>query len=218
MGRREREARRYSAQMSPTMALRHLATEPAPERYIPAVLPWVIDAGNPYFDWFFGKGQAPRWIERWMRRPSSEVAIGRVVVAELDGEPIGGYITIGGRELSVCRIADGVTTLAEAGGDSSVIRARMEMAKGLFPAVAPDDLYLSKVGLLRPYRRKGFARGLVETFLDDGRIQGFKSFRLDVSADHHRAIELYRRAGFHVVSEARIPGTSLGYLAMRLRR
>lgn len=218
MGRQEWEAHRYSAQMSPTMAFRHLATEPAAERFIPAVLPWVVDAGNPYFDWFFGKGEAPRRIERWMHRASSEVAIGRVMVAELDGGAIGGYIAVAGRELPTCRIADGVATLAEAGENSSAVRARMEMARDLFPAVAAEDLYLSKLGLLRQHRRKGFARGLIERFLYHGRAQGFDSFRLDVFAGHHRAIALYRLAGFQVVSEAVIPGTSMGYLAMGLRR
>jgi GNAT superfamily N-acetyltransferase len=203
--------------MSPTIALRHLAIEPAAQRFILAVLPWVIDAGTPYFDWFFGKGEAPRRIERWMHRPSSEVAIGRTMVAELDGEPVGGHVAIGGRELPVCRIADGVATLPEAGEDASAVRARMELARDLFPAVAADDLYLSKLALLRPYRGKGFARVLVERFLDHGRAQGFGSFRLDVFARHDRAIGLYRLTGFQVDSEAVVPGTSLRYLAMALR-
>lgn len=191
--------------------------EPAPERSIHAVLPWVIDAGNPNFDWFFGKGEAPRRIERWMHQPSSEVAIGRAVVAELYSEPIGGYTRVGGRDLQRCRVADGVATLSEAGEDSGAVRARMKMARDLLPALAADDLYLSKLGLLRPYRRKGFARLRVERFLDRGSAQGFDSFRLDVFARHHRAAELCRLAGFQVVSEAVVPGTSLGYLAMALR-
>jgi GNAT superfamily N-acetyltransferase len=94
----------------------------------------------------------------------------------------------------------------------------MEMARDLFAAVAADDLYLSKLRLLRPYRRKGFARVMVERFLDHGRAQGFDRFRLDIFAFHHRAIELYRPAGFQMVSEAIVPGTSLEYLVMARRR
>jgi ribosomal protein S18 acetylase RimI-like enzyme len=200
-----------------TITLRHLAAEPAREGFIPAVLPWVLEAGNPYFDWFFGREEAPGRIERWMLRPSSEVAIGRAVVAELDGSVVGGYVAVQGRELPTCRIADAVAALAEAGKEAGALRARMETARDLFPAVSADDLYLSKLGLLHPYRGRGFARQLVARFLEQGCAQGFSRFRLDVFARNDRAIRLYRLAGFDVVSEAIVPGTSLGYLAMALR-
>lgn len=203
--------------MSTTIALRHLAAEPAAERFIPTVLPWVLDAGNPYFDWFFGKGEAPRRIERWMYRPSSEVAVRRAVVAELDGDVVGGYIAVDGRELSVCRVADAVAALAEAGKQAAALRARMEAARGLFWTVSAGDLYLSKLGLVNQYRGRGIARRMVEGFLEYGRARGFDRFCLDVHARNDRAIELYRLAGFQVISETVVPGTSLGYLAMALR-
>jgi ribosomal protein S18 acetylase RimI-like enzyme len=153
-----------------------------------------------------------------MHRSSSEVAIGRVVVAELEGAPIGGYVAVEGRSLSACRIADAIAALTEAGAGAGALRARMEASKHLFSPVPADAFYLSKLGVLVPHRGKGFARGLLARFLEHGRAAGFDRFRLDVHSGNERAIELYRRAGFDAASETTVSGTSLAYLAMELRR
>jgi hypothetical protein len=48
--------------------------------YVPHILPWLHEAGNPYFDWFFGNAQTAKSIlRRWVVRPSSEVFLKRTV-------------------------------------------------------------------------------------------------------------------------------------------
>ena len=152
-----------------------------------------------------------------MRRPSSEVAIRRVTVGELDDVVVGGYIAIEGAELPTCRISDAVASLSEAGDGADALRARMEASRELLEAVSPDDFYLSKLGIVPGHREKGLGRLLLDRFIQEGRALGFDRFRLDVFARNDRAIELYRLAGFQVVSTGMVPGTSLEYVSMSLR-
>lgn len=202
--------------MSTPLLLRDLATEPAPERFIPSVLAWVLEAWDPYLGWLLGEREVATRIERWMHRPSSEVAIGRVTVGELDDVVVGGYIAVDGAELPTCRISDAVASLSEAGDEADALRARMEASRELSEPVSPDDFYLSKLGILPGYRGKGFGRRLLDRFIEEGSALGFHRFRLDVSAQNDRAIELYRLTGFQVVSMGMVPGTSLEYVAMSL--
>src|SRR5688572_28555310 len=77
------------------------------ELLIADVLPWVREAGNPYFDWLLGNAHATRAaLQAMMRDESSQIAIRRACVL-LEGEkPIGGFIALAGRELPACRRAD----------------------------------------------------------------------------------------------------------------
>jgi ribosomal protein S18 acetylase RimI-like enzyme len=205
----------YSPHMSTTIAVRHLSDDPTAERLIPEVLPWILEAGAPYLHWLLGPETAEQ-IGRWMRRPSSEVAIGRAVVTEVEGSPVGGYVAVDGHELASCRIADALAALADAREDRDLVRARIEGSRRLFTPVPEDAFYLSKLGVLGPYRERGFARGLLGRFLEQGHEHGYGRFRLDVAAGNRRAIDLYRLAGFEAVSEAALPDVGLGYVAMEL--
>lgn len=200
-----------------TLLLRDLAAEPAPDRFIPPVLPWVSEAWDPYLGWLLGEREVASRIERWMHRPSSEVAIGRVTVGELDDMVVGGYIALDGAELPTCRLSDAVASLSEAGDEADALRARMEASRDLLEPVSPDDFYLSKLGIIPSYRGKGYGRRLLDRFIEHGRALGFHRFRLDVFAHNGRAIELYRLNGFQVVSAGKVPGTSMEYFAMSLR-
>jgi ribosomal protein S18 acetylase RimI-like enzyme len=201
--------------MGSAMMYRDLAGEPDPERFVPLVLPWVIDAGRPYYDWMFGE-QAPSWVGRWMRRPSSEVAIRRTAVAELDAEIAGGYIALDGDELCRCRLADAVALIAES-PDSEESKERIHAAQDVFATVPAGTSYLSKFGLLRSYRGRGLAGDLLEHWLAQARANGSEHLQLDVFEGNDRAVRLYEDAGFTVVSRSLIPGTSVAYLAMALR-
>ena len=78
-------------------------------------LPWLQEAVQPYFDWIFGSSAGARQSpDRWMRRPSSEVAISRVTPLLVGGRHIGRFIAMGGTELAGCRKADVIAFLQEA--------------------------------------------------------------------------------------------------------
>jgi ribosomal protein S18 acetylase RimI-like enzyme len=131
-----------------------------------------------------------------MRRPSSEVFIGRVVVAE-DTRPVGGYIALSGSELARCRMQDAVAAAAAAPPDSrSSVVARLRRGRELFVEVQPDVLYLSRMGVLPQARRRGYGAAIVPEYLRRGLRSGFRRFAPDVWWANDAAIRLYRSVGF----------------------
>ena len=119
------------------------------------------------------------------------------------------YLALSGEELGPCRRADGLALLAETGHDADArakLAAHLEAANGLFPPVAADEFYLSKIGVTPSYRGRGFGRTLTGRFLDEGAGLGFSRFRLDVSADNAPAVHVYESLGFRVDVETERAG------------
>lgn len=204
-------------QASPDAPLfRPLSRYGDPAALLPAVVGLVHEAGNPYFDWFFGgPEQTAATLAAWVRRPSSEVSLERVALAQLGDEAVGMYVALPGPELQHCRQVDTLALLKAAGHDQAAraaLHERIEVSRDLFAPVGPDEFYLSKMGVLPPHRGKGLGRVLTDAFLAAGRAAGFGRFRLDVSADNEPAVRLYVSCGFEVESESEAAG--LRYLAM----
>ena len=196
--------------------LRSLANDPDAEAFVDETLPWVHEAGCPYFDWFFGGREAAlASLAGWMRRPSSEVYAGRLTVL-LNGErPIGGFIALTGSELEECRGEDAMAAVRAAGREGlPELRARLAAGKELFAPVGHDDFYLSKIGVLRELRGRRHGTRLLERYLDDGRAHGFRRFRLEVSADNEPALRFYSGFGFQVVNEAASAAAGLAYVSL----
>jgi ribosomal protein S18 acetylase RimI-like enzyme len=188
------------------------------DRWIPSVLPWVHEAGNPYFDWLFGgRDVALPVIASRMRSPSSEVAI-RDSVLFLDDEDgaIGGFIALSGAELGRRRKADAIAYLNFVGKDGreSLLR-RMQASRDMFATVRPDEFYLSKVGVRCDARGLGHGRALVKEFLSTGISRGHRSFVLDVSAENTEACRLYESMGFQLSEKRRVQAGAMTYVTMR---
>ena len=203
----------------PLLSLHDLQLDPAPYRYLSVTLPWVLDAGNPFLDWFFGPDEVRSVVARRMRRHSSELAIRRTVALGAQGEAVGGYIGMGGDVLRACRLADALGSLAgeHRASQGTPIRDKIIASSRLFPPVSGETFYLSKMGVLRPHRGRGFGRSLLQSFLDRGRSAGFGRFRLELAYTNETALGLYRSVGFEVVGDASLPGTDIRYLWMELR-
>ncbi len=186
------------------------------ERFIPEVLPWIHEAGKPYFDWLFGGSEtALKNIESWMRRPSSEISILRVTLLFAEERPVGGFIGLGGADLAQCRKADALAILREAQSQGRPdLLVRLGAVRGLFPLVGPDEFYLSKIGVAADLRGTGLGRRLVMEYLAAGRAAGFRRFRLDVWAEHRAALLLYESLGFRVLLESSSPEAGIKYLSM----
>jgi len=187
-----------------------------PERFVPAVLPWVHEAGNPYFDWFFGGADAARSVLRaLMRSESSEVAIARACVLLEGRRAIGGFIALSGADLARARMTDTLGALKEVGVEERAgLAERIAAARDLFLPVEHDDFYLSKMGLVPERRGTGLGRVIVDEFLKCGAAAGFRRFALDVCADNLPAARLYRSAGFRLVRRSECAG--MRYLGMIL--
>jgi ribosomal protein S18 acetylase RimI-like enzyme len=190
----------------------------AARRLVASVLPLVHEAGNPYYDWFFGDASAARSALRaWIARPSSEISIERVVVARVRRRLVGAYVALGGTELRHARDADALALLARASSEPTQrarLVERLAVAKSLFAPVAPEDWYLSKIAVVPRFRGQGIGRAIVDEYLSEGFAAGFRRFRLDVSAENDHAVQIYKSLGFVVETEGSAAG--LRYLAMIL--
>jgi ribosomal protein S18 acetylase RimI-like enzyme len=199
------------------MRFRSPSGEADASREVAAALPWVQAAGRPYVDWLLGgRSAARRILEQWMRRPSSEVFIGRAVVVD-EEHPVGGFIALAGAELARCRMQDAVAAMAAAPPERRTpLAARLRVGSGFFGDVAPDDFYLSRMGVLPYARRCGYGRAILHEYLRQGIARGFERFTLDVSSGNEAAIRLYRSVGFLAEGQQHSPDERMTYVRMVL--
>ena len=188
----------------------------ASEDLVDELVPFVEEAGNPYFDWFFGDpAHARSCLGAWMRRPSSEIWIGRVTLFTLEDRVIGGLIAIPGSEVKGCRTADAVAALGSCGaGGKAEIIDRIRAARGVFAPVQADAFYASKAWLIPSLRGRGYGARFMRQFLAAGESQGFRRFQLDVWAGNRSAIRLYEALGFKAIADSISDETSLRYMSM----
>jgi ribosomal protein S18 acetylase RimI-like enzyme len=203
------------------MTFQPLAEDQNADRRIPEILPWVVQAGDPYYSWFFrGIGLAGRpdpVLANWMRRRSSEVSVDRAVLLVTGERAVGGFIALGGQDLEVCRRADTLAALQAAGREGrSLVAERIQQGRELFAPVAKDEFYLSKLWVASAFRRAGHGGRLLREYVRTGMAQGFRRFRLDVWAQNRPAVELYRTAGFEVLRESSDRRAGMTYLHMAL--
>ena len=114
---------------------------PDREAAVAAVLPLVHDAGNPYFDWFFGSTErASAALAALIPLDSPEVAAHRVKLAVAAGEIVGMYLALPGVQLTRCRKADTITLLKELGHDAARRAVLADGADGWVQSVAGVSL------------------------------------------------------------------------------
>ncbi len=207
------------------MKFRHLWTEDAAagRDLVPQLAPWVHEASQPFADWYFANADlAAEIVREWMDRPTSEVFVGRAIVMtdrEAGDEPVGCLIALSGAELARSRAADFMAFCHDlgSGADADAVLAEVvPAARELFPVVAEDELYISRVAVAPAMRGKGRGRKLVAHALETFRAHGFRRFRLDVSAHKLAAIRAYEAAGLRVVSSQHSSATGFTYCAMIL--
>lgn len=187
-------------------------------KYESDALTGIHEAGNPFYDWFFGGDDAARMIlEERKARSSSETSLSRVTIPFYEDSPVGGFIGLSGAELQACRKADMLALMKEKKADSSFnLTERFSAARELFPQVAPEVYYLSKIWVAPDFRGQGLGRKILQGFLETGRAAGFKTFQLDVSADNTPAVRLYQACGFQMAQKSCFPQANLEYLSMEL--
>ena len=185
------------------------------ERLAPVVARWAYAAGARYEDWRFGgRAAAVAELEHWVRRPGSELAVRRWRVCFDEGRPVGGVSFLPGDDLVRARRAD---LLALAGRpDAAALRERLGAVRLLFAAVAPEDMYLSRIAVEPEHRGRGLGRRLVHEVVKAARSEGCPRIRLDVDAENEAALALYDRLGFALRAEAVSDAAGLRYQALEL--
>lgn len=190
---------------------------PDPERYRPRVLEWILEAGQPYFDWLLGSREAARAVvEAWSGRSSSELSLHRVRVVVAEGDTVvGGYIALSASDLRRARAADAAALATASGGEErSALLTRLRASRGLFHAPEPGEYYLSKMAVLPDARGRGHGRAVAQAYLEAGRQLGHEAFCLDVAAANTVARDLYESLGFVLKEQSEVPDTPLSYIAM----
>jgi ribosomal protein S18 acetylase RimI-like enzyme len=200
---------------------RPLSQDRNADRWIPQLLPWVWEAGDPYYSWFFEGIVAPDRpqpiLAGWMRRRSSEVSLERAVLLVTGDRAVGGFIALGGSDLQACRRADTLAALQAAGREGrSLLASRIRQSRELFGPVAADAFYLSKLWVAAGSRRAGHGTRILQEYLRTGTALGFRRFRLDVCAENRAAIGLYLASGFTVLRESGNDQAGMTYLQMAL--
>ncbi len=66
-----------------------------------------------------------------------------------------------------------------------------------------DEIHITNVAVRPDLRRRGIARSLLSTVLDDARGRRFKIVVLEVRPSNHHAVTLYESFGFRVVGRRR---------------
>lgn len=188
----------------------------APESFAEHALPWVFEAGNPYFNALFGSADVARQsIDSWLRRPTSEVAVWRTLFLMAGDIFVGGFIAMSGGDLKKARRGDSLALMRSASGElREQLLHRLENLAGLFPVVSDDEFYLSKVGLAPEFRGKGLGRTLVQRYIEEGARRGHARFRLDVCAGNEAAIGCYLSSGFVISQRSTSRDGAMQYLSM----
>jgi ribosomal protein S18 acetylase RimI-like enzyme len=191
-----------------------------PEDLIQNALPWVVEAGNPYYTLLFGSAESTlRVLNTWMRRASSEVSISRVQFLIYESEFAGGFIGLGGDELRKARKSDGVALLnACSAADRPALIQRLANLSDLLSPIDQDEYYLSKLGVDSRFRGRKLGRALVERYIEEGKIRGYVRYRLDVHVGNEAAIRAYRSAGFRVRGRTESKDGALVYYSMTYDR
>jgi ribosomal protein S18 acetylase RimI-like enzyme len=193
---------------------------PDQDALISHALPWILAAGQPYFDWLCGSREAAeRTVTMWMRQPSSEVSIQRIQFILCGSEIAGGIIGLSGAELKRARSADlnSFWKTLDLNSRGTLI-GRLSQSLAAFAPVEEDEYYVSKVGLARSFQARGLAKMLVEHCIDQGTALGFSKFRADIETENKPSLRCSRATGFEIFYTGQSADGALKYHALRYER
>lgn len=179
------------------------------------IIPWVQEAGRPFFDIFLDGADQRATLRRWLQRRSSEVSLHRTRFLIADDRIAGGYISLSGLELPGCRQADLLDLARSMGSESyTELRDRMEDLRDLFAPVEENDFYLSKLGLLHQYESPSLRQVLLDDCVRRARQGGFRRVRVDVPERERSIRDFFGGQGFDAVYRGKAPSSNLKYLSM----
>lgn len=199
-----------------TISIEKLTQNPGKTVLTKKIAPWLYDASNPYVEWLYGESDsAHRYIIDSLERPSSELSFNRINALILNNGIAGGFIALSGRELLLSRKKDLMHMLLKTKVENrGAIREKIVNAEGLFENISESDYYLSRIGVLPEFRKRGYGQILFNAYLETGKTQGYNRFVLDVFAGNQNAINLYSKHGFKVISKRITKDGFLSYVTM----
>jgi len=202
------------------IAFRSTGDFPDTEALISQAFPWILAAGQPYYDWFCGGREvAKRTVAMWMRQPSSESSIERIQFLQYGSEIAGGIIGLSGGELKKARGADMDSFWATLDVHSrGTLIERLSQGLQLFAPVADDEYYVSKAGLAHSFLGKGLSKVLVKQCMGQGASLGYSKFRVDVQTENEPSLRCCLSLGFEIFYTGKSADGALRYHALRYER
>ena len=188
---------------------------PRTEEKFDDIIPWVHQAGRPYYDVFLEGVDAEQMLARWLQRRSSELSLRRARLLIADDHIAGGYIAVAGGELPGCRQADLLDLAREMGKLTyRQMRARMDDLGDLFAPVEEHDFYLSKLGVMPRMQGRGLNKYLMDDCLHRARQGGFGRVRTDVDENDEETRAFFETYGFRPIYRGKAKSGQLRYLSM----
>jgi ribosomal protein S18 acetylase RimI-like enzyme len=143
------------------------------------------------------------------------------VIAEDEGRPVGLMVRLSGRAWHRLRLSTGLAMMRAAGpAETPGLVRRGRIQDRLIPSVDRNALYVPAVAVVPERRSQGIGSLLLLRAMGEAAELGLRSVLMDVDAENQSAIRLYRRLGFHLVSEQYVDelrkGPDLG--SVRLER
>lgn len=185
------------------------------EHKLQEIVPWVLQAGRPFYNIFLHGADPETTIHRWLTRRSSELSLQRLRLLISDDRIVGGYISLSGRDLPGSRQADLLDLARSMGPDSyPQLRDRMEDLRDLFAPVEENDFYLSKLGLLPQHQSPSLRQALLDDCIRRARQGSFRRVRVDVPEQDRTLRDFYGGQGFEAFYRGKAPTSNLKYLSM----
>jgi ribosomal protein S18 acetylase RimI-like enzyme len=191
-------------------------------QHLPTLVPWIHEASQPFAEWYFGDtATAADILSEWMSRPTSELHLGRALLAlDATGGPLGCLVGMDGVALERCRAADFAALCEELGSGpdaSAVLEELVTASRALFVPVPHTAFYVSRVAVAPHARGRGLGRCLLQAALERAQRAGCTELHLDVSTANQGAIRTYGHVGLEVVSTGVHEPSGLAYHRMFAR-
>ena len=177
------------------------------------VVPWIRDCDGRYYQELIGSRQIDAILARWVRNPRSEISLQTSWLLLADEQIVGGYVAIAGRHLARRRESDLIDLARRQGAFSSKeFRQRIQRLHPLLAPVAPNDLYLSKLGAIRQLDGPAPQQLLLDHALAKAQHAGLDHLRADVDCTNQSLKSLLLENGFDAYDRRSTADGELTYL------
>lgn len=193
----------------------HAHQVPGIEHRLDYIVPWVRDSDRRYYEVLLADHDIDATLRRWMQNPDSELALQKTRLLIADDLVAGGYVGFAGRQLLRRREAD-LIDLARAHGNLRCpnMRQAIQRVHPLMGSVAPNDFYLSKIGVTAELRGRELEPTLLDACFDQAQAAGFDHMRIDIDDGDDFTRTLCTAKGFETLQKRRSPAVEIGYVQM----
>lgn len=197
---------------SPHILFIQAARSPGIEQMLDRIVPWVLNSDRAYLRALLTGLDTPKILANWLLEEKSEIALQKTRLLIADDRMAGGFIGFAGRQLRRRRETDLVDVVRRSDESRSDLRDRLKDLLPLFAPVAPNDFYVSKLGISPGMSEPTMAKQLVDECIDCARRDGYDRVRIDIDAEDKPLTDLLVTRGFAIVDRGEATDAGVSYL------